>query len=146
MNDLTESRTLENLVDLFAREAQTLIRYWRFASTARHEGFDITATLFERLAQNQVTLVEGHLDFLRNIGDPLSGQPLGPTQDNLRAALVAETESATALYPSVALIAATEGFASLASWFQTMAISKDVNVKRIESALEGASGNSEVQG
>jgi rubrerythrin len=146
MNDFTESRTLENLVDLFAREAQTLVRYWRFASTARHEGFHTAATLFDRLAQNQVTLVEGHLDFLRNIGDPLSGKPLGPTQDNLQAALAAETESATALYPSVARVAATEGFASLASWFQTMAVSKNANAERIESALSCTSENPEVRG
>lgn len=146
MNDLAESTTLDNLVDLFAREAQTLIRYWRFASTARHEGFHAAATLFERLAQNQITMVEGHLDFLRNIGDPLSGLPLGPTQDNLRAALAAETESATELYPSVARTAAAQGFASMASWFETMAISKDAIARRIESALNATTGNSEVRG
>jgi rubrerythrin len=147
MNDvgINESKTFADLVDLFAREAQTLVRFWRFASTARYEGFHNVATMFERMAQNQLTVVEGHLDFLRNISDPLTGEPLGPTEDNLRAALAAETESATALYPSVALTAATEGFASLASWFQTIAMSKDANVHKIQNALNGDSSTPEVR-
>jgi rubrerythrin len=133
-----ESRTLQNLIELFAREAQTLILYRRFASTAQHEGFPAVAELFERLAQNQTVLVEGHLDFLRMACDPLSGLPLGQTDDNLKAALAGE-EASGVLYPSAARTAEKEGYVDLASWFQTLAASKKAHRGQIVLALRQSS-------
>lgn len=127
--------TLTNLVDSFARDAQTLVRYRRFANTAKHEGLPAVAALFERLAQAQAVVVEGHFDFIRNVGDPLTSLPLGSTRDNLHAALAAEREEADDLYRTVAGVAEAEGFASVASWFHTVAAVKKNNLARIESLL-----------
>lgn len=137
MIHLDESRTVRNLAELFARDAQALVCFRRFARTARQEGFPKIASLFERLAQSQEILVDGHLDFLREVGDPITGLPLGSTQENLRAALNTELEDARDLYPSAARTAASEGFAALASWFNTLAASRDADIRRIESALSG---------
>lgn len=136
--ELKESKTLKNLIELFSREAQTLICYRRFASTARHEGFPAIAELFERLAQSQAILVEGHLDFLRTVGDPLSGLPLGHTGDNLTAALASEEESCR-LYPSAARTAENEGFADIAGWLQTLAASKGVHSNYLTVAMRQSS-------
>src|SRR5215510_3191397 len=106
--EINDSKTLKNLIELFAKEAQMLIRYRRFASTARHEGFPMVAEMFDRLSQNQTLLVEGHLDFLRTVGDPLSGLPLGPTTHNLNAALAAEAIS-QATYSAAIQAAEDEG-------------------------------------
>ena len=132
--ELKESRTVKNLIELFAREAQTLICYRRFASTARHEGFPTVAEMFERLAQNQAVLVEGHLDFLRMVGDPLSGLPLGHTSDNLVAALAGEDSSGD-LYQLASRTAEGEGLVDIASWLQSTASSKRLHRQRISEAL-----------
>jgi rubrerythrin len=132
--ELKESRTVKNLIELFAREAQALICYRRFASTARHEGFPAVAEMFERLAQNQVVLVEGHLDFLRMVGDPLSGLPLGHTSDNLDAALSGE-ESSGELYQLASRTAEGEGLVDIASWLQSTAASKRLHRQRISEAI-----------
>lgn len=133
-----ESETPQNLALMFAREAQTLVRYRRFATTARHEGFSAVTTLFERLAQNQVVLVEGHLDFLRDLADPLTNLPLGLSRDNLEAALASELEEASAIYPALARTAEAEGYAALASWFRTLARTKSSNALRVADARDEA--------
>lgn len=135
--ELKESRTVKNLIELFAREAQTLICYRRFASTAKHEGLPAVAEMFERLAQNQTVLVEGHLDFLRMVGDPLSGLPLGHTGDNLHAALAGE-DSSGELYQLAARTAEGEGLVDIASWLQSTAASKRLHQRRISEAMTGS--------
>ncbi|HEY0377447.1 MAG TPA: hypothetical protein VGC87_10885 [Pyrinomonadaceae bacterium] len=132
--ELKESRTVKNLIELFAREAQALICYRRFASTARHEGLPAVAEMFERLAQNQAVLVEGHLDFLRMVGDPLSGLPLGHTGANLGAALAGEDASGD-LYQLASRTAEGEGLVDIASWLQSTAASKRLHRQRISEAL-----------
>ena len=128
--------TPENLISAFAREAQVLIRYRRFAKTARYEGMSATAALFERLADDQSIVVEGHLDFLRDFADPLTRLPLGSTQDNMQAALASEIDDGSELYPAFARTAAAEGFAALASWFLTLARAKSDNANRIQSLVQ----------
>lgn len=143
MIELKESKTLQNLMEFFARDAQTLILYHRFASTAKNEGHPAVAELFERLAQQQTVLVEGHLDFLRMAGDPLSGLPLGHTGDNLNAALTGE-EEAGMLYPSAVRMAENEGFADIASWFQTLVVSKKSHCSRLAVAMQPSAGTGEL--
>ncbi|SRR6266436_366151 len=136
--ELKDSTTLKNLVELFAKEAQTLMRYRRFASTAKYEAFPKIAELFERLAQNQTVLVDGHLDFLRTVNDPLSGLPLGQTSDNLNAALASE-DALRRLYPLAAGTAEREGFVDIASWLRSTAASKKVHCERISAAIRESS-------
>lgn len=136
MIDFNDSITLSNMVDLFAREAQTLVRYQAFAKAAKFEGFPEIATVFDRMAQNQYQLVGGHLDFLRTVCDPLTSLPLGSTNENLHAALSAETEETDRVYPDVAHTAMEEGFPSVASWFQTLASTKKNNVERLQNAID----------
>ena len=90
--------------------------------------------MFERLAQNQAVLVEGHLDFLRMVGDPLSGLPLGHTRDNLGAALAGE-DSSGELYQLASRTAEGEGLLDIASWLQSTAASKRLHRQRISEAL-----------
>jgi rubrerythrin len=129
------SNTLQNLTLAFAREAQALIRYRQFANTARHEGFRAAADLFDRLAQNQELIVHGHLDFLRDLADPLTNLPLGSTRENVHAALAAELQDARDLYPAFSRAAEAEPAPILATWFSTLARAKDDNARRLENAL-----------
>jgi len=132
-------RTLENLHSLFARDAETLLRYRCFAVMSRSEGADAVAELFDRLAEGQLLLAEGHLDVLRNVGDPLSGLPLRQTREILQAAVAAEKYDVGDLLPAMASVADAEGFASVASWVRSVGLVKGDNVARLETLLTQAS-------
>ena len=140
-----ESETAQNLASIFAREAQTLVRYRRFATTARHEGCSAATELFERLAQHQAIVVEGHLDFLRDLADPVTNLPIGFSRDNLEAALASELEESTAIYPGFARTAEAEGYAALASWFRTLAVTKSSNARRLEGAKDETDSSSDLR-
>jgi rubrerythrin len=134
--ELKESGTLQNLIEVFAREAQILSCYHLFAKTAEYEGLNQAAELFKRLEQNQAVYVQGHLGFLRNACDPLSGLPFGQTEENLAAALAYEEDLALDSYPASSSLAETEGFATVSSWLQTMALSKQGAVSRIRAVQQ----------
>jgi rubrerythrin len=145
--DIAISKTLDNLVSIFARDAETLIRYRCFSTIARNEGFNEVAEIFDRLAETQLVIAEGHLDFLRTIGDPLNGLPLGTTRDNLAAALASEAYESGDLCPAIAGVAETEGFAAVASWFRSVGGLKELNTGRLGTLLRNGklSNSAEVQ-
>jgi len=70
-------------------------------------------------------------------GDPITGEPIGDTKDNLHAALVSETQESTELYPAFAETARDEGFTEIAEWLDTLARSERSHAQRFEAGLEG---------
>ena len=52
----------------------------------------------------------GHLQFLEEVGDPATGEPIGTTDSNLKAAIAGETHEYTDMYPGMARAARDEGF------------------------------------
>src|SRR5262249_5267538 len=63
----------------------------------------------------------GHMDFLKEVGDPATGEPFGKTESNLKSAVAGETYEYTQMYPGMAKTARDEGFAEVAEWFETLA-------------------------
>jgi rubrerythrin len=61
------------------------------------------------------------MEFMEAIGDPATGEKIGPTEDNLRSAIAGETHEYTDMYPGFAKTARTEGFEEIAFWFETLA-------------------------
>ncbi len=53
-------------------------------------------------------------DYLRQVGDPATGLPLGDTATNLKAAIAGETHEYTDMYPGFAKTARDEGFKEIA--------------------------------
>lgn len=145
MEQIQTSRTLEHIQALFARDAETLLRYRCFAAMARNEGADAVADLFERLAESQLVLAEGHLDVIRNVGDPFSGLPLRHNQELLHAAIVSEAHDADDLVPTFASVADAEGFAACASWIRNVGHLKTMNIERLKSLLTDAGATTEIE-
>ncbi len=56
-----------------------------------------------------------------SVGDPVTGEPVGPTEDNLRSAIDGETYEYTEMYPGFAKTARDEGFIEVAEWLETLA-------------------------
>ena len=83
MPHLKGSKTEANLKEAFAGESQANRRYLYFAQKADVEGYPDVAALFRSVAEGETGHAFGHFDFLAEIGDPVTGEPVGATEDNL---------------------------------------------------------------
>jgi rubrerythrin len=90
---LKGTKSLANLKDAFAGESQANRRYLYFARVADIEGFPDVAGLFKDTADAETGHAFGHLDFLKEVGDPATGEPIGKTELNLKASVAGETYS-----------------------------------------------------
>src|SRR5438309_1993511 len=91
MAQLTGSKTHQNLKDAFAGESQANRRYLYFAKQADVEGYPDVGGLFRDTAEAETGHAHGHLDYLKQAGDPATGKPIGATDQNLAAAVAGET-------------------------------------------------------
>ena len=121
MAQLKGSKTHENLKYAFAGESQANRRYLYFAKRADVEGYPEIAGLFRDTAEGETGHAHGHLDYLKAVGDPATGLPIGDTPENLKAAVAGETHEYTDMYPGMAKTARAEGFTEIADWFETLA-------------------------
>ena len=78
---LKNTKTHENLKDAFAGESQANRRYLYFASRADVEGYPDVGGLFRDTAEGETGHAYGHLDFLKEVGDPATGEPIGGTDE-----------------------------------------------------------------
>jgi rubrerythrin len=121
MSSLKGTKTHGNLKDAFAGESQANRRYLYFAKVADVEGYPEVASNFRETAEGETGHAHGHLDYLKQVGDPATGLPLGDTALNLKAAIEGETHEYTDMYPGMAKTAREEGFKEIADWFETLA-------------------------
>ena len=133
---LSSSKTMENLKDAFAGESQANRRYLYFASKADVEGFNDAAAVFRSTAEGETGHAFGHLEFLAEVGDPATGEPIGSTSDNLKAAIAGETHEYTDMYPGMARTAREEGFDEIADWFETLAKAERSHAGRFQKTLD----------
>ncbi|MFQ5762857.1 MAG: rubrerythrin family protein [Candidatus Bathyarchaeia archaeon] len=133
---LAGSKTLENLKAGFAGESQANRRYLYFAKQADVEGcWDVAAT-FRTIAEGETGHAFGHFDFLKEIGDPVTGVKVGATKDNLQSAIEGETYEYTQMYPGFAKVAREEGYVEIAEWFETLAKAEKAHATRYNEAAK----------
>jgi rubrerythrin len=135
MPGLKGTKTHGNLKDAFAGESQANRRYLYFAKQADIEGYPDIAGLFRDTAEGETGHAHGHLDYLKQVGDPATDLPIGETSDNLKAAIAGETHEYTDMYPGMAKSAREEGFAEIADWFETLAKAEKSHAGRFASGL-----------
>ena len=134
--DLKNSQTHENLKAAFAGESQANRRYLYFAAKADVEGYNDVAALFRSTAEGETGHAHGHLEYMEAVGDPATGEPIGGTSDNLKAAVAGETHEYTDMYPGMAKTARDEGFDEIADWFETLAKAARSQARRCQRALD----------
>src|SRR4029077_8501812 len=127
----------QNLKDAFAGESQANRRYLYFAKVADIEGLPDVAGLFKDTADGETGHAHGHLDFLKQVGDPATGMPIGNTAKNLKAAVTRETHEYEPMYPGFAKAARQEGFDDIGEWFETLAKAEKSHAGRFQKALDG---------
>ena len=136
MSSLQGSKTFDNLKEAFAGESQANRRYLYFAQKADVEGYNDVATVFRSTAEGETGHAHGHLEFMESVGDPATGEPIGNTSLNLKAAIAGETHEYTDMYPSMARTARDEGFDEIADWFETLAKAEKSHAGRFQKALD----------
>src|SRR5260370_27085808 len=110
MKSLSGTKTHDNLKEAFAGESQANRRYLYFAKVADVEGQPDIAGLFRDTAEGETGHAHGHLDYLKRVGDPATGEPIGDSHKNLKASIAGETYEYTTMYPGFAKTARDEGF------------------------------------
>ncbi len=136
MPALKGTKTEKNLKDAFAGESQANRRYLYFARKADIEGYNDVSAVFRSTAEGETGHAHGHLEYLEEVGDPATDLPIGPTPDNLKAAIAGETYEYTDMYPGMAKSAREEGFEEIADWFETLAKAEKSHAGRFQKALD----------
>jgi rubrerythrin len=135
MSKLKGTKTHKNLMDAFAGESQANRRYLYFAKVADIEGYPEVASNFRETAEGETGHAHGHLDYLKEVGDPATGLPMGDTVLNLKASIEGETHEYTDMYPGMAKAAREEGFKEIADWFETLAKAEKSHAGRFTQML-----------
>ena len=133
---LAGTKSHENLKGAFAGESQANRRYLYFARVADIEGYPDVGGLFRDTSEAETGHAFGHLDFLKEVGDPCTGVPIGTTAKNLKSAVEGETYEYTEMYPGFAKTARAEGLPELAEWFETLAKAEKSHAGRFAKGLD----------
>lgn len=139
MSSLKGTQTHTNLKEAFAGESQANRRYLWMAKVADVEGYSEIAGNFRDTAEGETGHAHGHLDYLKKVGDPATGLPIGDTEANLAAAVAGETHEYTDMYPGFAKTAREEGFEEIADWFETLAKAEKSHAGRFQALLDDIS-------
>ncbi|MCY4485565.1 MAG: rubrerythrin family protein [Deltaproteobacteria bacterium] len=140
MASINGTKSHENLKNAFAGESQANRRYLYFARQADIEGYPDMGGLFRDTSEAETGHAFGHLDFLKEVGDPCTGVPIGTTENNLKSAVEGETFEYTEMYPGFAKTARDEGLEELAEWFETLAKAEKSHAGRFNKGLQAVAG------
>ena len=125
-NKYAGTQTEKNLEAAFAGESQARNKYTYFASTAKKEGFEQIAALFQKTADNEKEHAKMWFKELNGIGD---------TAQNLLHAAEGENYEWTDMYEGFAQTAQEEGFPELAAKFRLVAAIEKHHEERYRALL-----------
>lgn len=125
-NPYAGTQTEKNLEAAFAGESQARNKYTYFASTAKKEGYEQIAALFQKTADNEKEHAKMWFKELNGIGD---------TAQNLKAAAEGENYEWTDMYKGFAETADAEGFTELAAKFRMVAAIEKTHEERYRALL-----------
>jgi rubrerythrin len=127
---LKGTKTSDNLRAAFQGESEANRRYLYFAQKADIEGANEVATVFRSTAEGETGHAHGHLEYLEEVGDPATGEPMGNTEQNLQSAIKGD------MYPGMARTAREEGFDEIADWFETLAKAEKSHAGKFQKTLD----------
>jgi rubrerythrin len=129
MENITGSKTEQNLRDAFAGESVARNKYTFFASKAKKDGFVQIAQFFEETAANE----KEHAEIWYKL---LSGGQIADTAANLRDGAAGEKYEWTQMYADFAKIAREEGFPRIAALFDGVGAIEKEHETRYRKLLE----------
>ena len=134
MGKLKGSETEKNILTAFSGESQARNRYTYFASQAKKEGFVQMQAIFEETANQEKEHAKRLFKLLEGgeveIAAAFPAGVIGSTLENLKAAADGEHYEYSEMYPGFAKVAREEGFDSVASIFEAIAVAERQHEKR----------------
>ena len=134
MKKMKGTETEKNLLAAFAGESQARNRYTYFASKAKKEGYVQISDIFIETADQEKEHAKRLFKFLEGgeveIAGAFPSGVIGTTFENLKAAATGEHYEYTEMYPDFAKVAREEGFETIASVFEAIAIAEKQHEKR----------------
>lgn len=95
--------------------------------------------MFKNIADGATGHAHGHLEYIAEVGDPITGLPIGDSEQNLKASIAGETYKHTHMYPDFAKTAREEGFSEIADWFEILAHAEKSNANQFSNGLKSIS-------
>ena len=125
-NKYSGTKTEQNLRTAFSGESEARNKYTFFASTAKKEGYEQIAALFQKTADNEKEHAKMWFKELQGIGS---------TADNLLSAAEGENYEWTDMYATFAKEADEEGFPEIAAKFRLVAAIEKTHEERYRKLL-----------
>lgn len=126
-NKYSGTKTEQNLRTAFSGESEARNKYTFFASTAKKEGYEQIAALFQKTADNEKEHAKMWFKELQGIGS---------TADNLLSAAEGENYEWTDMYATFAKEAREEGFDHIAKLFEGVAAIEKRHEERYRKLLK----------
>ena len=134
MTELKGTQTEKNILTAFAGESQARNRYSYFASQAKKDGLVQMQSIFEETANQEKEHAKRLFKFLEGgeveVKASFPAGVIGTTLENLKAAAAGENYEHTEMYPGFAKTAREEGFETIASAFEAIAVAEKQHEKR----------------
>lgn len=150
MKSVKGTQTEKNLMAAFAGESQARNRYTYFVSKARDEGFMQVSAIFEETASQEKEHAKRLFKFMEGGEITITGTfpagPVGTTSENLLEAAGGENYEWKEMYPGFAKIAKEEGFAAIATVFESIAVAEKQHAKRYEHLKANIDGGKAFKG
>ena len=126
-NKYSGTKTEQNLRTAFSGESEARNKYTFFASTAKKEGYEQIAALFQKTADNEKEHAKMWFKELQGIGS---------TADNLLSAAEGENYEWTDMYDRMAREADEEGFTKIAFLFRSVGAIEKGHEERYNALLK----------
>jgi rubrerythrin len=134
MGSLKGTQTEKNLLTAFSGESQARNRYTYFASKAKKEGYVQISEIFAETADQEKEHAKRLFKFLEGGEVEITGAfpagVIGTTLENLKDSAAGEHYEQTEMYPEFAKTAREEGFDTIASVFEAIAVAEKQHEKR----------------
>lgn len=134
MGSLKGTQTEKNLLTAFSGESQARNRYTYFASKAKKEGYVQISEIFTETADQEKEHAKRLFKFLEGGEIEITGAfpagVIGTTLENLKDSAAGEHYEQTEMYPEFAKTAREEGFDTIASVFEAIAVAEKQHEKR----------------
>jgi len=134
MASLKGTQTEKNLLTAFSGESQARNRYTYFASKAKKEGYVQISDIFTETANQEKEHAKRLFKFLEGGEVEITGAfpagVIGSTLENLKDSAEGEHYEQTVMYPEFAKTAREEGFDTIASVFEAIAVAEKQHEKR----------------
>ncbi len=145
------SKTLENLTKAFIGESQARNRYSFYAKTAKKEGYEKVAEIFEVTAEQEKQHAKWLLRMINEIKEDgieeLSVEAdsvfvFKSTVENLKSAISGENHEYTSMYPEFAKVAREEGYDAVANRLDAIAKAEEHHEERYKKILSAVENES----